>query len=188
MKFFIDTADIGEIQQAHAMGWVDGVTTNPSLVAKTGRKFYDVLKDICGVVKGPVSAEVVGLDADTMVKEGRELAKSYDNIAVKIPMSEQGLLAVRRLTSEGIKTNVTLIFSPLQALLAAKAGAKIISPFAGRVDDYLRTLNNITFDKKHFASPDCNRDGIKPNGQQVSLVGIVAQIKSKGYILELEYI
>ena len=135
MKFFIDTADIGEIQQAHAMGWVDGVTTNPSLVAKTGRKFYDVLKDICGVVKGPVSAEVVGLDADTMVKEGRELAKSYDNIAVKIPMSEQGLLAVRRLTSEGIKTNVTLIFSPLQALLAAKAGATYISPFVGRLDD-----------------------------------------------------
>lgn len=135
MKFFIDTADIEEIKKAHAMGMVDGVTTNPSLVAKTGRPFLDVLKDILAVVEGPVNAEVVSLEAEGMVKEGRELAKIHDNIVVKIPMTLPGLQAVRALTSEGIRTNVTLVFSPNQALLAAKAGASYISPFVGRLDD-----------------------------------------------------
>lgn len=135
MKFFIDTADIEEIKKAHAMGMVDGVTTNPSLIAKTGRPFLDVLKDILAVVEGPVNAEVVSLEVEGMVKEGRELAKIHDNIVVKIPMTLPGLQAVRALTSEGIRTNVTLVFSPNQALLAAKAGASYISPFVGRLDD-----------------------------------------------------
>lgn len=135
MKFFIDTADISEIKQANDRGWVDGVTTNPTLVAKTGRPFNDVLKDICKIVKGPVSAEVVSLQAEGMFAEGKELAKIADNIVVKIPMCEEGLVAVRRFHAEGIQTNVTLVFSALQALLAAKAGASMVSPFVGRLDD-----------------------------------------------------
>jgi transaldolase len=135
MKFFIDTADIQEIKTANMRGWVDGVTTNPSLVAKTGKPFFDVLKEICKEVRGPVSAEVISLEADGMVREGKELAKLADNIVVKIPMTENGLVAVRKLTSEGIKTNVTLVFSPVQALLIAKAGATMVSPFVGRLDD-----------------------------------------------------
>ena len=135
MKFFIDTADIDEIKKANAMGMVDGVTTTPSLVAKTGRPFLDVLKDILAIVEGPVNAEVVSLEAEGMLKEGRELAKIHDNIVVKIPMTLPGLQAVRALTAEGIRTNVTLVFSPNQALLAAKAGASYISPFVGRLDD-----------------------------------------------------
>ncbi len=135
MKFFIDTADIEEIKKAHEMGLVDGVTTNPSLVAKTGRPFADVLKDIIAVVDGPISAEVVGLTADAMLTEGRAYAKLHPNIVVKIPLIPEGLVAVKKLTSEGIKTNVTLCFSPAQALLAAKAGATYISPFVGRLDD-----------------------------------------------------
>ncbi len=135
MKFFIDTADINEIREANSRGWVDGVTTNPTLVAKTGKKMQDVILEICREVKGPVSAEVVSLEADKMFEEGMALAKLHDNVVVKIPMCEEGLIAVRRFTAEGIKTNVTLIFSPLQALLAAKAGATMISPFVGRLDD-----------------------------------------------------
>jgi transaldolase len=135
MQFYIDSADIEEIRQANKRGWVDGVTTNPTLVAKTGRKHEDVIKDICKEVKGLVSAEVLSLDADEMVREGLQLAKIADNVVVKIPMCEQGLIAVRRLASDGIKTNVTLIFSPLQALLVAKAGATLVSPFVGRLDD-----------------------------------------------------
>jgi transaldolase len=135
MKFFIDTADIEEIKKAHAMGMVDGVTTNPSLVAKTGRPFADVLKDILAVVDGPVNAEVVSLDTAGMVKEGKDYAKLHDNIVVKVPMTMDGLAAVKQLTAEGIPTNVTLIFSPNQALLAAKAGASYVSPFVGRLDD-----------------------------------------------------
>jgi len=126
MKFFIDTADIEEIRQANSRGWVDGVTTNPSLVAKTGRDHLDVLKDITAEVDGPVNAEVMGLDADTMVKEGLEFAKLHENIIVKIPMTEEGLIAVRRLASDGIKTNVTLIFNPIQALMVAKAGGSYL--------------------------------------------------------------
>lgn len=135
MKFFIDTANIEEIKLANARGWVDGVTTNPSLIAKTGLPFFDVIKNICKEVKGPVSAEVIGLQADEMVREGVTLAKLADNVVVKIPMTEDGLVAVRRLTAEGIRTNVTLVFSPLQALLVAKAGATMVSPFVGRLDD-----------------------------------------------------
>ena len=135
MKFYIDTADISEIREANKRGWVDGVTTNPTLVAKTGRPFVDVLKDICKEVDGPISAEVVSLQADKMYEEGRELAKIHDNIVVKIPMTEDGLIAVRRFAAEGIRTNVTLCFSPLQALLVAKAGASFVSPFVGRLDD-----------------------------------------------------
>lgn len=135
MKFFIDSADINEIRQANMRGWVDGVTTNPTLVAKTGRPFHEVIKEICQEVKGSVSAEVISLDHEGMYKEGKILAKIHDNVTVKIPMCEQGLIAVRKFSSEGIKTNVTLVFSPLQALLAAKAGATMVSPFVGRLDD-----------------------------------------------------
>jgi len=135
MKFFIDTANIEEIQKGVDLGMVDGVTTNPSLVSKEQRPFTEILKDICAIVDGPVSAEVVSLDADGMVAEAKELVKISDNIVVKIPMIEEGLKAVKRLAAEDIKTNVTLIFSSSQALLAAKAGASYVSPFVGRLDD-----------------------------------------------------
>lgn len=135
MKFFIDSADIEEIKEANKRGWVDGVTTNPSLVAKTGRSNKEVITDICAEVNGPISAEVLSLDADGMYKEGLELAKIHDNVVVKIPMCEEGLIAVRRLKADNIPTNVTLVFSPLQALMVAKAGAVMVSPFVGRLDD-----------------------------------------------------
>jgi len=135
MKFFIDTADVNEIREANSMGIIDGVTTNPSLVAKTGKKFREVLEAICEVVKGPVSAEVVSVEYDGMMKEARELSKIHSNIVVKVPMLAEGLKAVKTCTAEGIPTNVTLCFSANQALLAAKAGATYISPFVGRVDD-----------------------------------------------------
>jgi transaldolase len=135
MKFFIDTADVGEIREAAAMGIIDGVTTNPSLVAKTGRKFKDVLLEICDIVKGPVSAEVVSTTCDEMLVEAREYAALRDNIVVKIPLLPEGLKAVKVCAEEGIHTNVTLCFSATQALLAAKAGATYISPFVGRIDD-----------------------------------------------------
>jgi len=135
MKFFIDTANIDEIKKGLELGMVDGVTTNPSLVSKEQRPFNDILADICALVDGPISAEVVSLDADGMVEEARELAKIHENIVVKVPMIEEGLKAVKRLTAENIKTNVTLVFSSTQALLAAKAGATYVSPFVGRLDD-----------------------------------------------------
>jgi transaldolase len=135
MKFFIDTADVKEIREAHALGLVDGVTTNPSLIAKSGRKFKDVIKEIVSIVDGPISAEVISLDAPGMIKEGKELAKIHKNIVVKLPMTPEGLKACKTLTEKGIKTNVTLIFTPMQALLAAKAGATYVSPFVGRLDD-----------------------------------------------------
>jgi transaldolase len=135
MKFFIDTADVKEIREAAAMGLVDGVTTNPSLVAKTGRKFRDVLVEVCDIVKGPVSAEVTAVQYDGIMREARELAQLRGNIVVKIPLIPEGLKAVRTCSDEGIKTNVTLCFSATQALLAAKAGATYISPFVGRLDD-----------------------------------------------------
>jgi len=135
MKFFIDTANIDEIKEAHNMGMVDGVTTNPSLIAKEGRDFEEIIKEICQLVDGPISAEVVSVDTQGMIKEARDLAKIHDNIVVKIPMIVDGLKATRQLSEEGIKTNVTLVFSPLQALMAAKAGATYVSPFIGRLDD-----------------------------------------------------
>lgn len=135
MRFYIDTADIDEIRAANSRGWVDGVTTNPTLVAKTGRRHEEVIKDICQEVDGLISAEVVSTEFDAMIKEGYELAKIHDNVVVKIPMSEEGLMAVKKLASEGIKTNVTLVFSPIQALMVAKAGATLCSPFVGRLDD-----------------------------------------------------
>jgi transaldolase len=135
MKFFIDTANIAEIKEANAMGMVDGVTTNPSLIAKEGRDFKEIITEICGIVDGPISAEVISLDTDGMVSEARDLAKIHKNIVVKIPMTTDGLKAVRILAAEDIRTNVTLIFSPLQGLMAAKAGASYVSPFVGRLDD-----------------------------------------------------
>ena len=135
MQFFIDTADLEEIKRAHAMGVLDGVTTNPSLIAKTGKPFHDVIRDICELVDGPISAEVVSTDYEGIVREGRELAKMHKNIVVKVPLLVEGLKAVKTFSDEGIKTNVTLCFSPTQALLAAKAGATYISPFVGRLDD-----------------------------------------------------
>ena len=135
MKIFIDTADIGEIREAASWGIVDGCTTNPSLVAKTGRKFETVLAEICEIVDGPISAEVISTQADTMVEEGRRLAKLHRNIVVKVPMITEGLKATRRLSAEGVRVNVTLIFQPAQAMLAAKAGASYLSPFVGRLDD-----------------------------------------------------
>jgi transaldolase len=135
MKFFIDTADVKEIREAHALGLVDGVTTNPSLIAKSGRKFKDVIKEIVSIVDGPISAEVISLDAPGMIKEAKELVKIHKNIVIKLPMTPEGLKACKALTDKGIKTNVTLIFTPMQALLAAKAGATYVSPFVGRLDD-----------------------------------------------------
>lgn len=135
MKFFIDTADVKEIRQAHELGLVDGVTTNPSLIAKSGRKFEEVIKEITEIVDGPISAEVVSLEAAGMIREAGELAKIHKNIVIKLPMTPEGLKACAALTREGIKTNVTLIFTPMQALLAAKAGATYVSPFVGRLDD-----------------------------------------------------
>jgi transaldolase len=135
MKFFIDSADVNEIRQANLKGWVDGVTTNPTLIAKSGRSFKEVIAEICKEVSGPVSAEVLATQSADMIKEGLELAKIANNVVIKIPMTEEGLIAVKKLSSDGIKTNVTLVFNPLQALLVAKAGGTMVSPFVGRLDD-----------------------------------------------------
>jgi len=135
VKFFIDTANIDQIKDASNMGMVDGVTTNPSLIAREEGEFKQIIANICKVVDGPVSAEVISLEYDGMVTEARELAQIADNITVKIPMTIEGLKAVKTLSAEGIKTNVTLVFSALQALMAAKAGATYVSPFVGRIDD-----------------------------------------------------
>ncbi|MCM8709693.1 fructose-6-phosphate aldolase [Clostridium sp. SYSU_GA19001] len=135
MKLFIDTANVDEIREANDMGIICGVTTNPSLIAKEGRDFNEVIKEITSIVDGPISGEVISLEAEGMIKEGREIAKIHKNMVVKIPMTAEGLKAVKVLSSEGIKTNVTLIFTPSQALLAARAGATYVSPFLGRLDD-----------------------------------------------------
>ncbi len=135
MKFFIDTANVKEIREAASLGVVDGVTTNPSLVAKEGRDFKQVINEICSIVDGPISAEAVSLKADEMVAEGTELAKIHKNIVVKLPMTKDGLKATKILAEKGIKVNMTLVFSPSQALLAAKVGAAYVSPFVGRLDD-----------------------------------------------------
>lgn len=135
MKFFIDTANLEEIQEAESWGILDGVTTNPTLLSREEGNYKENLKKICEVVDGPVSGEVVSLEAGGMVEEAREIAAIHDNMVVKIPMTLEGLKAIKRLTAEGIKTNTTLVFSPLQALMAAKAGTTFVSPFVGRMDD-----------------------------------------------------
>jgi transaldolase len=135
MKFFIDTANVKEIREAASLGIVDGVTTNPSLIAKEGRDFRQVIQEICAIVDGPISAEAVSLEADKMVTEGEDLAKIHKNVVVKLPMTRDGLKATKVLADRGIKVNMTLVFSPTQALLAAKVGAAYVSPFVGRLDD-----------------------------------------------------
>ena len=136
MKFFIDTANISEIKRINEWGILDGVTTNPSLIAKeSGRRFEEIIEEICGIVDGPISAEVIALDAPTMIKEGRELAKIHKNVVVKVPLTAEGLKATHAFKAEGIHTNVTLCFSATQGLMAAKAGATYVSPFIGRLDD-----------------------------------------------------
>ncbi len=135
MKFFLDTANISEIKESVALGLIDGITTNPSLVAKEKKDFRKLIEEICQIVDGPISAEVVATDEKGMVEEGRSLAQIHKNVVVKVPMTANGLKATRRLSKEGIRVNVTLIFSPAQALLAAKAGASYASPFIGRLDD-----------------------------------------------------
>ncbi|ADH86886.1 fructose-6-phosphate aldolase [Desulfurivibrio alkaliphilus] len=146
MKFFIDTANLEEIAQAVDMGMVDGVTTNPSLVAKENKPFEALLKEITALVDGPISAEVISSESDGMVEEGRQLAKLHPNIVIKVPMTTAGLKAVKQLAEEGIKTNVTLVFSPSQALMAAKAGAAYVSPFVGRLDDISENGLNLVQD------------------------------------------
>ncbi len=135
MKIFLDTANVEHIKEANSWGVIDGVTTNPSLIAKEGRRFEDVVKEICAIVDGPISAEVISMDAPGMLKEAKELVKIHENVVIKIPMTAEGLKAVRECANRGIKTNVTLVFSANQALLAAKAGATYVSPFIGRLDD-----------------------------------------------------
>ncbi len=135
MKLYLDTGNVDEIREAASYGLIDGITTNPSLVSKEKRDFQDLLAEICKLVDGPISAEVVGIESDAMLKEGRELAKIHNNIVVKVPLIPEGLKATKQLASEGIRVNVTLCFSPTQALLAAKAGAWCVSPFIGRLDD-----------------------------------------------------
>lgn len=143
MKFFIDTANVSEIRRAWDAGVIDGVTTNPSLISKENREPFELLREICEIVNGPVSAEAVSLIAEEMIKEAETLSRIHQNIVVKIPMTEEGLKAVKKLSAMGIRTNVTLVFSPSQALLAAKAGATYVSPFVGRMDDISHLGMNI---------------------------------------------
>jgi transaldolase len=150
MKLFIDTANVDEIREVNEWGVLSGVTTNPSLIAKEGRDFKEVIKEIAEIVDGPISAEVISLDKDGMIKEARELAKIHRNIVIKIPMTAEGLKAVNVLSQEGIKTNVTLVFSPNQALLAARAGAAYVSPFIGRLDDISNEGMEIVQDIVHI--------------------------------------
>ncbi|NDW53980.1 fructose-6-phosphate aldolase [Aliiroseovarius sp. PrR006] len=172
MKFFADTADIDAIKELNDLGMVDGVTTNPSIIKKSGRDIIEVTKEICDIVDGPVSAEVTAVDADTMIAEGRKLAKIADNIAVKVPLTWDGLKACKTLTDEGTMVNVTLCFSANQALLAAKAGATFISPFIGRLDDInldgmeliedIRTIyDNYMFDTQILAASIRNVNHMK---------------------------
>lgn len=146
MKFFIDTANINEIKEAASLGILDGVTTNPSLVAKEGRNFIELLEEIVKIVDGPISAEVVSTDYEGIIKEANELSKIHKNIVIKVPLIREGLKAVKTLSEDGIKTNVTLCFSPSQALLAAKAGATYISPFVGRLDDISHEGMDLIYD------------------------------------------
>lgn len=174
MKFFVDTADIAEIRDLASTGLVDGVTTNPSLVAKTGRKFIDIIQDICAVVKGPVSAEVAATDYETMLAEGRFLAKLAGNVVVKLPLTRDGLKTCKSLTSEGTQTNVTLCFSPAQAILAAKAGATYVSPFVGRLDD-------IGQDGMGLIDEICQ---IYQNYPDFSTEVLVASVRNPGHVVQ----
>ncbi len=174
MKFFVDTADIAEIRDLASTGLVDGVTTNPSLVAKTGRKFIDIIQDICAVVKGPVSAEVAATDYTTMLAEGRFLAKLAGNVVVKLPLTRDGLKTCKALTSEGTQTNVTLCFSPAQAILAAKAGATYVSPFVGRLDD-------IGQDGMGLIDEICQ---IYQNYPDFSTEVLVASVRNPGHVVQ----
>jgi transaldolase len=174
MKFFVDTADIEEIRDLAATGLLDGVTTNPSLVSKTGRDFFEVLRDICKVVDGPVSAEVTATEVDAMVDEGRKLAAMADNIAVKVPLTWDGLKACRTLTQAGIMVNVTLCFSASQAILAAKAGATFVSPFVGRLDD-------IGQEGMQLIGDICE---IYANYEKLSTEVLVASIRSPMHVVE----
>jgi len=150
MKLFLDTANLREIREAHSLGVIDGVTTNPTLIAKEGRDFVSVVREICSIVDGPVSAEVVSLTSSEMVKEAHPLAKIHKNIVIKVPLTAEGLKATKELSGQGIKTNVTLCFSPTQALLAAKAGATYVSPFIGRLDDISQTGMSLIDDIKQI--------------------------------------
>ena len=173
MKFFIDTADVDEIRQAGELGVLDGVTTNPSLVAKTGRPYREVIEEICGIVDGPISAEVVATDVEGMLKEGRENAAIHPNVVVKIPMLESGLKATKILSGEGIRINMTLTFSPPQALLAAKAGASYVSPFVGRLDDISHVgMDGVRTIKRIF------------DNYQIKSEIIVASIRSPLHVVE----
>ena len=174
MKFFVDTADVAEIRDLAATGLLDGVTTNPSLVAKTGRDFFDVVAEICELVDGPVSAEVAATEVDQMVAEGRTLAKIADNVAVKVPLTWDGLKACRALSQDGSQVNVTLCFSANQALLAAKAGAAFISPFVGRLDD-------IGHDGMQLIAEILD---IYRNYESITTEVLVASIRSPGHVLE----
>ncbi len=174
MKFFVDTADVEEIRDLAATGLVDGVTTNPSLVAKTGRDFFEVLKEICDIVDGPVSAEVTATEADDMAEEGRKLADFADNIAIKVPLTWDGLKACRTLSQGGTMVNVTLCFSGNQALLAAKAGATFISPFIGRLDD-------IGHDGMQLISDIID---IYDNYDEIDTQVLVASVRSPNHVLE----
>jgi transaldolase len=174
MKFFIDTADLNDIRDLAATGLVDGVTTNPTLVAKSGRKMLDVIKEICAVVRGPVSAEVTATDHATMLAEGRLLAKIADNVAVKVPLTPDGLKTCKALAAEGTKVNVTLCFSAAQAILAAKAGAAFISPFVGRLDD-------IGQDGMQLIREICTIYKQYPNWKTEVLV---ASVRGPGHVIE----
>ena len=174
MKFFVDTADIGEIRELADTGLLDGVTTNPSLIAKSGRDFFEVITEISQAVEGPVSAEVAATDFDTMLAEGRKLAGIADNIAVKVPLTRAGLKTCKALSGDGIKVNVTLCFSANQAILAAKAGASFISPFIGRLDD-------IAMDGMGLIEDICN---VYANYPKSTTEVLVASIRSPKDILE----
>lgn len=174
MKFFVDTADIGEIRELAETGLLDGVTTNPSLIAKSGRNFFEVIAEICGVVDGPVSAEVAATDHETMLAEGRKLAAIADNVTVKVPLTPDGLKTCRVLSQEGTMVNVTLCFSANQAILAAKAGASFISPFVGRLDD-------IAADGMNLIAEICEIYANYPNFKTEVLV---ASVRSPMHITE----
>ena len=174
MQFFVDTADVDEIRNLAATGLVDGVTTNPSLIAKSGRNFIEVIKEICDLIDGPVSAEVAATDHETMLAEGRKLAKIADNVAVKVPLTPDGLKTCKKLADAGIKVNVTLCFSPGQAILAAKAGAAFISPFVGRLDD-------ISSDGMALIDEICT---VYTNYSDLETEVLVASVRSPQHVIE----